>query len=507
MNEETLTEGIPMPEYVEPIKKKQVFTRGEKLLAGATALLGLGFVHFTLRHPTGFFTTGLYVCIITLAVLMLRRSGKELGRFHKVWTGVLYLFSLVFSITGNPFIKGLDVIFLLFGGGYLVFSVWTGKQGFGELLPLDMAASTVTPMGRMGTEFSAVGAAARDTKAGGRIGGMIGGLLLAVPLTLVVGSLLMSADDGVERILLGALELLDPDSFWDVVWEILLSLPAGAYLFGMLWTGLHPDEKTVPTEEGCRSLRRRLERLSVTAVCTAVTPICVLYVIFFFSQASYFLSAFIGRLPEAMSYAEYARKGFFELFAIEIINGLVLLFICFLSKKEDGSKPTVLKVYTVMLSLFTIIMSVIALSKMFLYIENFGLTQLRIYTSWFMGLTALIFLYVIIKELRPGFKAMSWAAWTFTVMFAVLCFSRPDALMTRFNLEERAENLTNRDVSIMLHLSEDSAAVLLEDRYAGLLRDLGCDRAELEEIAQGMVDRDPYARFNISSMMLEQELG
>ena len=38
---------------------------------------------------------------------------------------------------------------------------------------------------------------------------------------------------------------------------------------------------------------------------TAVVPICLIYIIFFALQADYFMNAFIGYLPDGISYSEY----------------------------------------------------------------------------------------------------------------------------------------------------------------------------------------------------------
>ena len=112
---------------------------------------------------------------------------------------------------------------------------------------------------------------------------------------------------------------------------------------------------------------------------------------FFISQAGYFLSAFTNSLPEGFTYADYARRGFFELFAIALINLGVTCFMSLFSKKAGREKPFALKFYSVMISVFTLILIATAMSKMIMYINRYGLTALRFYTSWFMVLLAMIF--------------------------------------------------------------------------------------------------------------------
>ena len=52
-----------------------------------------------------------------------------------------------------------------------------------------------------------------------------------------------------------------------------------------------------------------------------------------------------------MTYAEYARRGFFELCAVCVINIAVISCIGFFTRKTGREKPVLLKIYSVFLSL------------------------------------------------------------------------------------------------------------------------------------------------------------
>lgn len=190
---------------------------------------------------------------------------------------------------------------------------------------------------------------------------------------------------------------------------------------------------------------------------TAVTPVCILYVMFFISQANYFLSAFSGRLPDGYIYSDYARKGFFELCIISMINFAVILIINLLAKKGGRNKPAALKIYSLILCAFTLVMIAVAISKMVIYISAYGLTRLRVYTMWFMVLMAFFFVIIAIKQLRFEFSTAKWTAAVFTVMFAVLCFSRPDAVIAKYNIEMfNAGSLSELDINSLFELSDDA---------------------------------------------------
>ena len=111
------------------------------------------------------------------------------------------------------------------------------------------------------------------------------------------------------------------------------------------------------------------------------------------------------------------------------------------------------------------------MSKMVMYINNYGLTELRLYTSWFMVLLAIVFVLIIIKQFRFDMKFSSYFAAVFTVMLGLLCFSRPEALIARYNIEMyRSGQLEELDKDAILRMSDDGllAAFNEECYYLGI---------------------------------------
>ena len=157
------------------------------------------------------------------------------------------------------------------------------------------------------------------------------------------------------------------------------------------------------------------------------------------------------------------EKAFFELCIISVINLSVILIINLLAKKGGRNKPAVLKIYSLILCAFTLVMIAVAISKMVIYISAYGLTRLRVYTMWFMILLALFFVIIGIKQLRFEFPTAKWTAAVFTVMFAVLCFSRPDAIIAKYNIEMyNAGSLGELDINSLFELSDDAVLTAIK---------------------------------------------
>ena len=217
------------------------------------------------------------------------------------------------------------------------------------------------------------------------IGKVLIGLLCAVPVLFVVIPLLRSSDQAFQ----GMLDRMFEDAgntIFKVVFGIALSVFAICYGF-CLSTG-----RIAPKKE---SKFAGVENVYIVSFLSAIS-LC--YLLYLFSQLAYFFSAFKGFLPDGgITYAQYARKGFFEMCTIAVIN-LVLVFTSMLiAKKQEGKVCLPIKLLTTFVSVFTLVIISTAISKMVLYIQAYGMTILRLTTSAFMVFLAVVFFSVILR--------------------------------------------------------------------------------------------------------------
>jgi len=496
-----------MNDYSDPYKTGNVsgeeipdntinFERSDCILSVVTAFLAFGFVRFVLFNPMGFITTGLYIAIITSVILFLRHKKFAFSGLNIFIAVLLYLFSFVFSITDNGFIKLLDVIFLFGMGAYFIYSVTSQKNRIERFLPFAMMKALFEyPFSKFGIQAKITKFTVKGSKFGKNIALVFAGLLITIPLTSVVASLLMSADDNFYKMITGIAERFSSGNIGLLLTQILIAVPCSFYLFGMIYSNSSRKDLNILDEEYCQTCLADTRFMNNIIIYTALTPICILYVMFFISQSEYFLSAFGGTLPEGFSYSDYARRGFFELFAVSLINLGVITVTNLTAKNGGKDKPVTLKIYSIVLCVFTLVLIATAVSKMILYINEYGLTQLRVYTTWFMLLCAMIFILVIVKQIYFDFKFSKWSVVIFTVMFGLLCFSRPDALIARYNIElYNSGQLKELDTSAIISMSDDA-----------LLEYVKSNPDSYDETNFRL--RESYEKYNISSLMLNNYIN
>lgn len=458
-------ESIPdaVPSAAQQQNPRFQFLKHDPAFAWLLLPLGFLFSRYVLFKADGFLTTGFFLLLFLMTEIYLRRSGCRPKLPHHI-LGVLFcLFSTVFSITASALLHGLCFIFLSAVLIWRTHSVAADAGFVTRFMPFDMAESAFRePARHFGAAPQAMSDSLRHSETAGTVKTVLIGLLVTVPLTIIVAVLLSEADEGIQKMLLRFSDLLT-DNVMALIMQILIGIPAAFWLFALLYSAVQRRKRPNPmtSETFYEELLSRARKLPNAGVYAGVTPICLLYLAYVVSQTNYFLSAFAGKLPSDMIYSEYARRGFFELCAIAVINLIVILVLTGCAKKGGSTRPKLLTGYAVVLCLFTLFIIATALAKMALYIEAYGLTALRLYTAWFMVLLAVVFLVLLVRQFVKKLPTAAILTVSFTVLFGLLCFARPEARIAEYNIA-RYENgtLKELDVRMLCELSEDAYTVM-----------------------------------------------
>ena len=481
MSEEIINAGAAAEQPAA--EEKAVYSFKESIFALIFSFSG--YVFFKTAFTTGGVGSVVFLVVLCIASMIFAVMSKaKQSRRSYVYFAAAFIFFLNTGISGNLMIQFLDVIF-----GAVMYSMWTFSinnplyKGADDNLIYCLFSSVFGhPFRNFGKCPAAAISLTRKNGAGQNIRNVLIGLVIAAPVTLVVISLLSSADDNFSNLMDTFFDGIIDNFFGDIL-LFIFALPLSFLIFGAVYAAVKNTEESRIDEEKCRNTTALLRLAPAAVMYSSVVPLCVVYVIFFFSQLAYFTSAFKGILPEEFSAAEYARQGFFELCAVAVINLAVIIAINLLCRFEE-KRPALLKFFTALMSVFTIILIATAFSKMAMYIERFGLTQLRVYTSWFMVLLAVLFILVIVRQFRK-FNLAKIGSVIFTVMLAVLSFSQSDALIAKYNLEMYRNNTHDSSVLNMHELSSDAVFAAVEMLESGD----SAEYAEAEDYIKWTVDR------------------
>lgn len=442
-------------------KNKIEYTFSDCFFAFSAILLGYLFVKLILAGGLGFGSAIFYALFLTLVVIYFKINRVRFKAVHFLQTVAGYLGSFYFALSDNSYLKFLDLIFCALIILHLCYSVCHQKRER-EKLPGDMLNSVlIMPFSCGGDCHKAVRSAVSKSTFGKNIKYIIVGLVVAIPLFAIVLNLLMSADIMFRKMMDGVFTDILSDTFV-LFLQLIIGLPVAFLIFGAMLGNLKRGEKAA-SNEAISQFSSSFRVFPPLVMYSAVVPICLIYILFFVSQTGYFLSAFSSSLPESFSYAQYARQGFFELCAVASINLCILIAMRSLTKLHKNELPAPVKFFSMMLSVMTLMLISTALAKMLMYIENYGLTPLRVYTSWFMAILAILFICIIIREICPKFKLFATYSVIFCVMFLSLLYCDCDALIAKVNIDRYNSGQSEElDVAAICSLSASAVPYLAE---------------------------------------------
>jgi hypothetical protein len=309
------------------------------------------------------------------------------------------------------------------------------------------------------------------------------GAAIAVPIVLVIGGLLASADP-----VFGS-------------WFDLSRVVDDLWLIGLGAVGLLGLARAASAKDPVPDLAPA-PRLGTVEVVSVLGSLCVLYGAFVAAQ----IVALTGGADHVLetgglTYAEYARSGFFQLLAAASITAVVLLG---LRACADRSRPAVLAVSEATVAL-TLAVVVVAVRRLDLYESVFGLTMLRLASTVTAVWIGLVFLLIAVAVARPG-RDGRWLAPAVVlsaVAFAgVWAAADPAAVVAGHNLRRDTAGSTF-DVDDAASLGPDAVPTLV----AGLDDLDPTDRADLRStLCASRTDTGRGAAYNRAEARAERAL-
>jgi Domain of unknown function (DUF4173) len=245
--------------------------------------------------------------------------------------------------------------------------------------------------------------------------------------------------------------------------------------------------------------RRRVNfRLGALETGVALAVVDLVFLAFVLVQFRYLFGG--QALVEArahLTYAQYARHGFFELVLVAALTlPLLLLGDWLLAAERRGRRAFRILAAILLALLFVVIVS--ALQRMRLYEREYGLTELRLYATGVIVWIAVVCVWFGLTVLRGRRRAFATGALVAGfAATALLNVVNPDSLIARTNVTRPSV-----DVSYLAHLSDDAVPELVQ----GLRRLPASDRRTLARaLARRHVEGD-WRAWNLSRSRAAAEL-
>jgi hypothetical protein len=282
-----------------------------------------------------------------------------------------------------------------------------------------------------------------------RSAAVLRGVGLAVPLLVVLGVLLASAD----AVFAGFFRWWSPLTL--IGHAVLLTV--GAWGMGGLLRLASAEPAPAPPR-----MSLRLGHVEATVVLASLVGLFAA-----FAAAQVVALSAGGRhviATAGLTYAQYARSGFFQLLAVASITLVALLGLRGVTDLGDPARRRRFTTLAELAVALTLVIVGVALRRLDLYQQAFGLTMLRLYSSVFAAWIGVVVLLAGCALAGVGGRR-SWlpaaAATTGLAVLLALNLVNPEAVVVRrdVDLTTRTERV---DPAYLAELSDDAVPALVD---------------------------------------------
>lgn len=329
------------------------------------------------------------------------------------------------------------------------------------------------------------------------------GLAISSPLLIIVISLLTSADRVFKHLIDEVLSSFGSINMSDFPIQGILVLLVSIVVFSYTWSFLKSNDSIQTqiqqgAEENSKSSWDPIISITILSLINCV------YLVFILIQFAYMFGSINNVLPPDFTYAEYARRGFFELLMVTLINFTLLLSSIKFTRKDGKLVARTVRILHSLLVLCTMVILSSAYLRMSLYEAAYGYTYLRVLTHSFMMFLFVLFMIAFYKIWNERISLLKPYIVVTMMAYVILNFANIDVLIAKNNID-RYIKTGKLDTHYLKNLSYDSIPVLvnqLNDEKAS--PDI---KNYLAEKQKELSKKQSWQSFNLSQQKAKQVLS
>lgn len=288
------------------------------------------------------------------------------------------------------------------------------------------------------------------------------GLICTIPFLIILTLLFSNADFAFAQSLSKITFYFYDLPVAKIIGTILLGVLMTVYILPLFFA-LDAD---YPQPEAGSKRKGILPNAAVTAF---LAVLIALEVYFSYFQVRYlFLN--LGSLPEGVSYAEYARGGFFEIAAATLLTVALIFAATVLTRRdEDEELPLSVRLLLTVFSACVVLMFASSYYRMLMYMDAYSMTIRRVGVCWLMALMLAVLIGVIIYIWKPDFALTRYTIFTVLVFVLALNLMHLGATVSKNNVDRYFQE-QEAEVKTGYQLDENYLYTLLPASAPDLVR-------------------------------------
>ena len=364
---------------------------------------------------------------------------------------IAVLFALWLTLRASPWLVWPDVIASI--GLLMVAASLASRGSLMDLGAAEAAARTIHGLLHLALGVGFALQPLRGTRARLAITWpVIRGLLIAVPIVALLTGLLASADPVFASFFRINLDV------GQLILDILFFLFGAIAMAGVL---------RIAAAEAVSRVDAPPWRLGLTEALVVVAALDIVFAMFATAQVVAVSSAGRQTLMQAgLTYAEYARSGFFQLLWVAGITLALLVVFSRITAFDRGRGRLAFRSLAGVAIALTLLIAYVASRRLSLYEEAYGFTMLRLYSHIFALWGAVVFI-LLAAEIAGLWSGRRWfvGATGATALVVILALNvvNPEALVVDLNTA-RAASTYKLDTDYLATLSSDATPALASAR-------------------------------------------
>ena len=362
---------------------------------------------------------GINVILFTVPFLIFLVVYLKINNLIKNKKGLLFtipilILSVIPTFYSNIFILLNTLVIPIF---YILLFIYTINPTYNIIDLLKKGVFQIfLPVGKIGNFFRVVTSGIRDRiKITDKTKKTLKALLIVIPITLLVLWLLTSADMVFGNYFSNIFKIFDYIPNNNIIQRTIIVLLLFTYIGSTLIYSISPEE----TE----TKRKNLDYFTIKLLLTVLN---IIYVVFDIIQIRSLLLHHVGN---TITYAEYARQGFFQLMFISVINLIIIL----LSKSTKETKYN--KIMSIIMIFLTLIIIASSFIRMYLYESTYGYTLLRLGVYVILITEVLLLIPTIIYIFNSKFNILRSYLYIVTFVYTFINLFSIEKIITENNIK------------------------------------------------------------------------
>jgi hypothetical protein len=343
------------------------------------------------------------------------------------------------------------------------------------------------------------------------------GILISLPILVILGFLLASADPIFKSRIQNWFSWFRIENLADTIFRAFYILIISYLLLSAYYFGLFESKKLAKEGEEKPGIKPFLGAIEAHIILAAVN---LLFVSFVLLQFRYLFGGSANINLEGFTFAEYARRGFFELLAVALISLGLFYLLSEVTKRENKSRRRSFSALGLILVGLVGIILVSAFTRLSLYEDAYGFTRLRTLTHVFIIFTGLLLISVAVLEVTRKMRRLALILVLFLIGFGVtINLMNIDRFIVNRNINRlltplNGQDTESLDTDYLLSLSNDAVPPLVDyfndpDVPQSLRNEIGgilaCRLSQIDQNRQQPWTSYHYARSRAFDMLLSQE--